>query len=221
MLDIKLDNSTHTDSKLEEKWTPLLKQLGFIILDKTFQQCGAAPYTDATGTPFNAKGDYYHQALNLFIELKGHALNHQPDIASCESGLRDQINFHLTKDHRTFSNLNTLHNLRDKRSYIDHRDYGSLSQIMWNSPKRRDSLYYAWNHSVYKQKIIQDAILAGGSRSEVWFANTGKEQKISVASAKTYGINAKAVGIRLIKSMLKTGKVEEFKVLLEDSFTKQ
>ncbi|WP_348236406.1 hypothetical protein [Vibrio parahaemolyticus] len=209
------------DSKLEAKWTPLLQRLGFTPLDKTFQQVGAPSFYDSNGTPFNAKGDYYHPDLDLFVELKGHALNQQPDITSCESGLREQINYHLSQNERAYPKLNTLHTLRDKRSYCDNRQYSDLSTITWNSPFRRDSLNYAWNHSATKQKIVQDHILAGGSRSEVWFCNTGKERNLSVASALTHGIHAKPVSLRHVKNMLKTGHVPDFEELLSDSFKEQ
>jgi hypothetical protein len=210
--------NTKLDSKLEQKWTPLLVQLGFSLVTKTFQQCGANPYLDANSTKFNAKGDYYHNGLNLFIELKAAPLNSQQSIAGCIISLREQIHRHLDHNPYIFSKLNHLYTLDDKRARIANMDYGQLSAVLWNSEKRRDALNYAFNHSAAKQLITQNHILAGNSRSEIWFANSGKEKAMSVAAATSHGLHAKAVGIREINSILKSGDAKQFQGLLEDSF---
>lgn len=59
------------DSKAEAKAYPFLQSLGFVHITETFD----CTFSDSEGKEFKAKPDFYHPALDLYLEYKTHPLN--------------------------------------------------------------------------------------------------------------------------------------------------
>lgn len=68
------------DSKAEAEVYPFLLSLGFVHITETFDYT----FSDSEGTKFKAKPDFYHPALDLYLEYKTHPLNSKRSYRTAE-----------------------------------------------------------------------------------------------------------------------------------------
>jgi hypothetical protein len=85
-------------SQAERKAHPILTSFGFQLENNNYLPL---TFTDAEGTKFKAKADYYHPELGIYIEVKSRSLNSMPSKARAEAAY-SAIPLHVREKCPTF-----------------------------------------------------------------------------------------------------------------------
>lgn len=135
------------DSSIEsiyhQQYPHLQRQLGYLPTE----------FTDANGTVFTAKADFYDTITDTYIEVKNRQLN----------------NYKTKQD-----SLNRQQVLRQRRG-------GYLTKL--------EQLESGWNHSLYKQLLVQQTLAKLGINYLVVFYKPTKLTKQAINKMNNLGLN--------------------------------